>query len=156
MSSTAPAPASGPPAGPRGISVRLVIAIVVASLLATFAVYIALAGNGTPLIGVAQAAEGQHLGKRVSLAGTVSSSTGTGSDSSALVITLRDDDPKKGGRTVRVVYQGAVPDAYATGRHIVVDGSYDGKTFRGISGTLLTKCPSKYQDDTASTASTKG
>ncbi len=132
------------------------IAIVVASLLATFAVYVALAGNGTPLIGVAQASEGQHLGKSVSLAGTVASSVGTGSDTSPLRITLRDDDAEKAGKTVLVVYRGAVPDAYAVGRHVVVDGSYDGTTFRGTSGTLLTKCPSKYQDDPAASTASKG
>lgn len=141
---------------PRRIPVRLVVAIVVAALLATFAVYVALNGSGTPLIGVAQAAEGQHLGKRVSLAGTVASSTGTGSDDSPLVIQLRDDDAKNSDKTIRVVYQGAVPDAYAVGRHIVIDGSYNGTTFAGVSGTLLTKCPSKYQDDPGTTAPASG
>jgi cytochrome c-type biogenesis protein CcmE len=48
------------------------------------------------------------------------------------------------GTTVRVVYTGSVPDLFASGRDIVVDGKLEKGTFVAAPGTMVTKCPSKY------------
>jgi cytochrome c-type biogenesis protein CcmE len=45
---------------------------------------------------------------------------------------------------VPVVYHGSVPDLFKVGRHIVLTGKLHGATFVGDSGSLVTKCPSKY------------
>lgn len=49
----------------------------------------------------------------------------------------------EGGKSLPVVYQGAVPDSFKVGNEIVVEGhlNADG-TFQ--ANTLLPKCPSKY------------
>jgi len=48
------------------------------------------------------------------------------------------------GATVAVVYTGTVPDLFATGRDIVVDGKLQNGTFVADADSMVTKCPSKY------------
>jgi cytochrome c-type biogenesis protein CcmE len=121
--------------------VRLAFALVVASLLGTFAVYTALIGDTTPLLGVAQAAAGEHAGQNVKLTGTVVSHTGDPSSNTGMRIMLADN---ANGKTMPVLYHGSVPDAFRDGRHIVVDGSLAHGTFHATTDSLVTKCPSKY------------
>ena len=128
-------------AGPRG-HVRLIIALVIASLLGTFAVYTAFAGPTMPIVPVARASE--HPGKTVKLTGKVLSTAGDASSDAGLRFTLEDDAVK--GKTLSVVYHGSVPDAFRVGRHVLVDGRLDGATFVGDRDTLVAKCPSKYAD----------
>ena len=78
--------------------IRLVFALVIASLLGTFAVYTALVSDTTPLIGVAEAASGQKAGEDVKLTGKVVSFSGDASTDAGMKITLADyaggaDDP---------------------------------------------------------------
>jgi cytochrome c-type biogenesis protein CcmE len=53
------------------------------------------------------------------------------------------DDP---GQTIWVNYQGAVPDSFQPGVEVIVEGSSSpsGKTF--VAHSLMTKCPSKYEE----------
>jgi cytochrome c-type biogenesis protein CcmE len=125
-----------------GRHIRLVFALIVASLLGTFAVYTALVGDTTPLIGVADAASGKHGAQTVQLTGTVISYRGDAGTPSGMMITLADDAANYA--RIRVVYHGAVPDAFRTGRHIVVNGRVEHGTFQASTDSLVTKCPSKY------------
>ncbi len=43
-----------------------------------------------------------------------------------------------------VSYSGSVPDMFKVGRDISLKGRLQNGTFVGESGTLVTKCPSKY------------
>ena len=43
-----------------------------------------------------------------------------------------------------VVYKGSVPDLFAPGRDLVVEGELRNGTFVATPGTMVTKCPSKY------------
>ena len=52
----------------------------------------------------------------------------------------------KGNETVEVVYKGSVPDAFRVGREVVVDGSMQNGVFQAKRDSLVTKCPSKYQE----------
>ncbi len=122
---------------------RLVFALAIASLLGTFAVYTALVGDTTPLIGVADAATGRDAGQAVKLTGTVVRHSGDAGTRRGLEITLRDDDHRSRA-IVRVVYHGAVPDAFRDGRHVIVDGRLDRGVFAARTDSLVTKCPSKY------------
>jgi len=121
--------------------VRLVFALAVAALLGIFAVYTAFVGDTTPLVGVAQAAEGQHAGKPVKLTGEVLRHSGNAATAGGLAITLKDNGT---ARTVRVVYHGDVPDAFGDGKHVVVDGRMQNGVFVAKTDSLVTKCPSKY------------
>lgn len=53
-------------------------------------------------------------------------------------------DIRDGSTTLPVVYRGtAVPDTFAEGRHVIVEGKY---TSAGVfeASSILTQCPSKY------------
>jgi cytochrome c-type biogenesis protein CcmE len=143
-------PAATPDQPKQGVRhVRLVVALIVASLLGTFAVYTAFADSSIPVLMVAQAQayEGQH----VRLEGKVTHSTGDAADPSGLRFTVKD---YKGSETLPVVYTGAVPDAYKIGRDVVIDGTLKDGIFTAVPDTLVTKCPSKYSDK-ATTSDTK-
>jgi cytochrome c-type biogenesis protein CcmE len=139
-----PAPTSS---GRRHI--RLVFALVIASILGTFAVYTALVSDTTPLIGVAQASAGDKAGENVKLTGKVLAFSGDASTDAGLRITLADYTTNQ---TIPVVYHGSVPDAFKAGRQIVVDGKAASGVFHAKADSLVTKCPSKYTPGDAASA----
>ena len=54
---------------------------------------------------------------------------------------------RAGQASVPVVYNGAVPDPFREGREVIVTVQRDaGGTFVGEKDSLITKCPSKFQD----------
>ena len=115
------------------------MALSVAAVLAIFLLYTSIAGGGTPSLRPSQLAG--HSG-RVSLAGKVVGRPTGDAHGAGLKFTLRD---VKGRATVPVVYHGTVPDLFRSGRDVVVDGRLRNGVFVAVPGTLLTKCPSKYQ-----------
>ena len=119
---------------------RLVIALSIAAVLAVFLLYTSIAGGGTPSVKPSELA-GQT--GPVSLVGHVVGKPTGDSHAGGLRFRLRDvSDPS--GTTVPVVYTGSVPDLFASGRDIVVDGTLQNGTFVATPGTMVTKCPSKY------------
>ena len=117
------------------------VALAVASLLGTFAVYTAFADSSIPVLMVSQASA--YDGQKIRLEGKVTQSAGDAADPSGLRFTVKD---YKGTQTVPVVYTGAVPDAYKVGRDIVIDGTLENGVLKAGPDTLVTKCPSKYTD----------
>ena len=139
-------PAATPEEPARGFRhVRLVIALAVASILGTFAVYTAFADSSIPVLMVAQAQA--YEGQQVRLEGKVMATAGDAADPSGMRFTVRDYN---GAQTLPVVYTGAVPDAYRVGRDVVVDGRLVDGVFRATPDSLVTKCPSKYTDKATS------
>lgn len=128
--------------------IRLVIALVVASLLGTFAVYTAIADTSIPVVGVAAAAS-DHDGQKIRLEGRVIASSGDAASPDGMRFTLRDFET---ANTVEVVYRGSVPDAYRVDREVIVDGTLQNGVFQAESGTLVAKCPSKYQEEASTDA----
>ena len=127
---------------------RLVIALSVAAVLAVFLLYTSIAGGSTPSLKPSQLV-GHH--NRVSLVGKVVGPVTGDAHGGGLRFRVRDiDGPLK--TTVPVLYKGSVPDLFKPTRDIVVDGNLRRGVFVGVPGTLVTKCPSKYQ--AAKTAST--
>ncbi len=52
-----------------------------------------------------------------------------------------------GKEAVNIVYEGLMPDAFADGRDVVVEGTFE-HADRTIHATkLVTKCPSKYESE---------
>ena len=130
---------------PRGVArkrspARLVIALSIAAVLAVFLLYTSIAGGGTPSVKPSELA-GQT--GTVSLVGRVVGKPTGDSHAGGLRFRLRDVK-NPAGTTVAVVYTGSVPDLFATGRDIVVDGKLENGTFVAEPGTMVTKCPSKY------------
>ncbi len=143
-------PAATPEQPKQGFRhVRLVVALVVASLLGTFAVYTAFADSSIPVLMVAQAQA--YEGEKVRLEGKVLETSGDASDPSGMRFTVKD---YKSSETLQVVYTGSVPDAYKVGRDVVIDGTLKNGVFTAVPDTLVTKCPSKYTDK-ATTSDTK-
>jgi cytochrome c-type biogenesis protein CcmE len=118
---------------------RLIVALSVAALLAVFLLYTSIAGNATPALGPAKLAG--HTG-RVSLTGNVIGPITGDAHGAGLRFKLRQIN---GTATVPVVYRGSVPDLFRANRHVVVDGRLERGVFVAVPGTLVTKCPSKYQ-----------
>ena len=125
----------------RSNPARLVVALSIAALLAVFLLYTSIAGGGTVSIQPSQLAA--HQGDRVKLAGYVLEGTvrdRAKAREGGMRFRLRDVD---GTKSVAVLYRGSVPDLFAEGRHVVVDGMLrDG---RFVADTMVTKCPSKYE-----------
>jgi cytochrome c-type biogenesis protein CcmE len=118
---------------------RLVVALAVAAVLAVFLLYTSIAGNASPALG--PAALPGHTGK-VTLTGRVVGKPTGDAHAGGLHFTLREI---KGTATVPVVYTGTVPDLFKTGRDLQVDGQLRNGVFVSTPGSMITKCPSKYQ-----------
>ena len=116
------------------------IALSVASVLAVFVLYTAIAGNATAQL--APSALAGHTGA-VALVGTVVGPVTGDAHGAGLRFLVKD---VTGGSPVRipVVYHGSVPDLFKVGRHIVLNGRLRNGTFVGAQDSLVTKCPSKY------------
>ncbi len=50
-----------------------------------------------------------------------------------------------GKESIAVVYEGLMPDAFADGREVVVEGAYRHAERALYASKLVTKCPSKYE-----------
>ena len=123
---------------PRRSPARLVIALSVAAVLAIFLIYTSLAG-GTPALRPSQL-PGHH--GNVSLTGKVVGKPSGDAHAAGLRFMLRD---VQGSATVPVLYHGTVPDLFRSGRDVNVQGQVRNGVFVATPGTLMTKCPSKYQ-----------
>jgi cytochrome c-type biogenesis protein CcmE len=122
-------------------SVRLVLALSVAGVLAVFLLYVSIAGGRTPQLNPSQLSG--HKGQ-VSLVGRVVGPVqGAGYSGNGLRFGVTDIGSAS-ANAIPVVYHGSVPDLFKIGRHIVVDGTYHKGVFVAKSDTLVTKCPSKY------------
>ena len=56
---------------------------------------------------------------------------------------IRDRD---GSESVPVTYAGVVPDPFRDGREVIVDGRMENGTFVAERDSLVTKCPSKFEN----------
>jgi cytochrome c-type biogenesis protein CcmE len=126
--------------------VRLIASLAVAMVLTTVMVYTALAGEiEVPHVGPAQllAGDGIERDATVQLEGVARGPVeGEGSDDMRFTIKDRDADAE-----VAVRYSGSVPDAFKVGRDVLVKGALDGDEFVAEPGSLVTKCPSKFQGE---------
>jgi cytochrome c-type biogenesis protein CcmE len=121
---------------------RLVIAVSVAAVLAVFLLYTSLAGGGTPSVSPSELAA--RTGE-VSLAGRVVG-TPTGDPHGAGLRFVLEDIDGANKQRVTVLYKGSVPDLFRPGRDVVVTGIQRAdRTFVATPGSMITKCPSKYQ-----------
>jgi cytochrome c-type biogenesis protein CcmE len=60
-----------------------------------------------------------------------------------LSFSIRD---REGTRSVPVTYTGLVPDPFRDGREVIVDGRLQDGRFVAERDSLVTKCPSKFQN----------
>jgi cytochrome c-type biogenesis protein CcmE len=119
-----------------------VIALSVAAVLAIFLLYTSLAGGGTPSV---SPSELQGKTGEVALAGRVVGTPTGDPHGGGMRFAVQDIDGADKQR-VTVLYKGSVPDMFRVGRDVVVTGTQrtDG-LFVTTPGSMITKCPSKYQ-----------
>src|ERR1700755_1781844 len=116
----------------RPRSVRLVLALSVAAVLAVFLLYVSIAGGRTAQFSPSELAG--HNG-HVSLVGRVVGPVfGAGYAQEGLRFRVADIH---GPQSAPGVYRGSVPDQFKLGRHVVVDGRYAHGTFVAKPNTLV-------------------
>ncbi|MEA2300541.1 MAG: cytochrome c-type biosis protein CcmE [Solirubrobacteraceae bacterium] len=125
---------------PRKRKIRLIAALTSAVVLAGALVYTSFTA-ASPAVTPTQLLARAQPGQTYQLTGTVAPGSihraGNALDFSVA-------DRAGGGRSVSVAYTGAVPDAFREGREVIVSVHRQGPGFVGDSGSLITKCPSKF------------
>lgn len=82
-------------------------------------------------------------GQTVRVAGFVAPTGLVKDDATQTVRFVITDTATSATPTMPVVYKGIVPDAFKAGAQVVVEGTYQNGVFQ--AGTVLAKCPSKFQ-----------
>ena len=124
----------------RKRKVRLVVALTAALLLAgslLFVSFSSAAPDRTPSQVLAAGGGEAKLGGKV-VPGSIRHEGAT------LVFQVRDP---KGTKALPVRYTGNVPDPFRDGREVQVTGTLKDGVFQGERNSLVTKCPSKFQND---------
>jgi cytochrome c-type biogenesis protein CcmE len=119
-------------------TVRLVVALTAALLLATALVYTSFSASSearTP----SQLLSTAEPGKTYQLTGKVVA----GYERNGTVTDFRVRD-RTGNVSVPVRYEGVLPDPFRAGREIIIDVRKQGDTWVGEKNSLVTKCPSKF------------
>jgi cytochrome c-type biogenesis protein CcmE len=121
--------------------VRLVVALSAAVVLAAALVYTSFSASSearTP----SQLLASADPGRSYQLTGKVVDGT-IQKDGTTLQFRVRDRD---GTASVPIRYTGSVADTFRAGREVIVTVKRQGTTFVGEKDSLVTKCPSKFQE----------
>jgi cytochrome c-type biogenesis protein CcmE len=123
--------------------VRLVVALSSAVLLAAALVYTSFSASSearspSELLASSDAGRSYQLTGRVVDGSIVK--TGT-----TIAFKVRDRD---GNAAVPVRYTGSVADTFRAGREVIVTVKRQGDTYVGEKDSLVTKCPSKFTEQT--------
>lgn len=125
----------------RKRKIRLVVALSVAVLLATALVYTSFSASTEAKQPSDLIASGS--GDKYDLTGKVVPGTIKRQDD-GVDFQISDRD---GSAPLPVSYTGTVPDPFRDGREVIVTGRLQDGTFVAEHDSLITKCPSKFQDE---------
>jgi cytochrome c-type biogenesis protein CcmE len=125
----------------RKRTVRLVVALSAAVLLASALIYTSFTAD-SPALTPSQLVREAQPGRSYQLTGTVVSGS-VRHEGGVLHFSVAD----RAGAAVAVpvVYTGIVPDPFKEGREIIVTVQKQGSGYTGEQNSLITKCPSKYK-----------
>jgi cytochrome c-type biogenesis protein CcmE len=117
---------------------RLIVALTAAVFLAAALVYTSFSASS-------EAAKPSEIreGRSYELTGKVVKGS-IERDGDELRFAIRDRD---GTASVPVDYSGVVPDPFREGREVIVSGELKQGTFEAERDSLVTKCPSKFTED---------
>jgi cytochrome c-type biogenesis protein CcmE len=130
----------------RKRTIRLVVALSAAVLLATALVYTSFTAS-TEARSPSELLKDVVPGQSYELVGKVAEGSWT-KRGAVNVFRVRDRD---GQESVPIRYAGAVPDPFREGREIVVTVRKQGDVFVGEKDSLITKCPSKFETEAPKT-----
>lgn len=122
----------------RKRTVRLVVALSVAVVLASALVYTSFSASSEAR-SPSQLVDSAVPGKTYQLTGKVV----PGYKRSGTVTEFRVRD-RAGNVSVPVRYEGVLPDPFRAEREVIVDVRKEGDVFVGEKDSLVTKCPSKF------------
>jgi cytochrome c-type biogenesis protein CcmE len=124
----------------RKRTIRLVVALSAAVLLATALIYTSFSASSEAKTPSQLLAAAPTPDRTYQLTGKVADGSWK---REGVVNEFRVRD-RTGSASVPVRYTGPVPDPFREGREIVVKVQRQGDVFVGERGTLVTKCPSKF------------
>jgi cytochrome c-type biogenesis protein CcmE len=127
----------------RKRKVRLVVALTAALLLAGTLLYTSFASSTEAKTPSQVLAAGSGAGT-YEMTGKVVPGT-IAHQGATLVFQVRDR--AGAGKAVPVHYTGTVPDPFRDGREVIVTGKLSRGVFAAQRNSLVTKCPSKFQND---------
>ena len=125
----------------RKRKIRLIVALSAAVLLASALAYTSFSA-ATEASTPSQLLKSAAPGRSYQLTGKVANGSVTRSHD-RLRFAVRD---RNGSAKVPVEYAGIVPDPFREGREVIVTGKMEDGTFVGERDSLVTKCPSKFQN----------
>jgi cytochrome c-type biogenesis protein CcmE len=126
----------------RKRKIRLVVALSAAVLLAVALIYTSFSASTEAREPSEVIAAGVN-GDSSEVTGEVVSAKHVGE---GLHFVLQDRDGE--GKTLPVDYEGVIPDPFREGREVIVTGTLnDSGVLVAQKDSLITKCPSKFQDD---------
>src|SRR3954463_722194 len=125
----------------RKRKVRLVVALSAALVLAATLLYASFASSTEAKTPSQVLAAGPGSGTYQMTGKVVPGSIAH--QGATLVFRVRD---RQGSRAVPVHYTGTVPDPFRDGREVIVTGRLQSGVFVGERNSLVTKCPSKFQN----------
>jgi cytochrome c-type biogenesis protein CcmE len=124
--------------------VRLVVALAAALLLAGTLLYTSFA-SATEAKSPSQVLAAGATGSSYEMTGKVVPGS-IRYQGATLLFQVRD---RSGTKAVPVRYSGTVPDPFKDGREVIVTGKLQNGTFMGERNSLVTKCPSKFKNDSS-------
>jgi cytochrome c-type biogenesis protein CcmE len=125
----------------RKRTVRLVVALSAAVVLASALIYTSFSA-ASPALSPSELVRQAQPGRTYQLTGTVAAGS-VHRDGSVLDFSVQD---RAGSTAIPVAYTGTVPDPFREGREVIVTVSKQGGRYVGERDSLITKCPSKYQN----------
>src|SRR3954467_4990669 len=127
----------------RKRKVRLVVALTAALMLAGTLLYTSFASGTTTKTPSQVLSAGSGAGT-YEMTGKVV--PGSISHQGATLV-FKVADRANAATSVPVRYTGTVPDPFRDGREVIVTGRLQNGTFAAERNSLVTKCPSKFQND---------
>jgi cytochrome c-type biogenesis protein CcmE len=121
--------------------IRLVVALSAAVILASALIYTSFTAS-SDAVGPSQLLAHADTGRSYQLTGKVVDGS-IRHIGDAILFRVRD---RNDARSVPVSYTGAVPDPFRDGREVIVTVRKQGAEFVGERDSLVTKCPSKFTD----------
>ena len=126
----------------RRRTARLVIALTCAILLSGALLYTSFSAS-SETVTPAQLLASAQAGQTYELTGKVAKGSW---QHEGTVHTFEVENRTGGGTPVGVRYEGSVPDPFREGREIIIDVRREGDGFVGQKDSLVTKCPSKFEE----------
>jgi len=122
---------------------RLFFAVGAVAILISVLIYTATSNTAKAVVTVDQLVGGSTARNKIRLGARVTEDPIVYATQPEFLLRFTVRDIQQPLEKIDAVYHGIMPDTFQAGRDVILEGSFDGKTFAVTS--LLTQCPSKYE-----------